>query len=527
MGSLTIYELPAELIIHILNALDYQTLLHTRQACRLFNKLYQNAAGLQYKVELAVANMENGPPSGLGAADRLQRLKQHQEAWATLTPNAQQIVPMLKGSVWELYGGVLSQARGSSTLAFKQLPSVVRGIEDKEWTVSGLGFDIRDYGMDPSQQLLAIIQKPARSNVNNEMIQIHLRSLFTGASHPAAHDPAVLTHTPEGIRHSFTIQISSVFLGILFESRDELYHELVIWNWQTGAIEMWMSGTEIASFQFLSDRHVLVGYVMPLLNVNQLGAPPREPRLVVVDFLVAAPEKVEAKRADFVCSFHFPILAQWAIPLAVSIRSDPAPSWTPHRDLQVPFYTSRDERLFVVTFWAADGGNVRTILLFTLTSSLFAHIETLQPGEKKRRFAWGDWGPMGSRMMMAPTGHSDTWVCYVHGTKFVSPRRWGMQKGIQVYDFNVLPYKRRLAELNTDSDAEVEKYSWISDPSALGDLVLIFQEPVSTGLPYRVQVMYPPADDNGNDYEAVMLSEDTLITLASQNRERTYRLMTF
>lgn len=86
----------------------------------------------QYKIELAAAGMEDGRSSTLTSAERLRVLKAHQEAWDKLAWTSREEVPMHQGGVWELYGGVLAQGDGSRTLAFKQLPSAIRGMEERE-----------------------------------------------------------------------------------------------------------------------------------------------------------------------------------------------------------------------------------------------------------------------------------------------------------------------------------------------------------------------------------------------------------
>lgn len=63
---------------------------------------------------------------------------------------------------------------------------------------------------------------------------IHLRSLSTGATHPATVDPAYVSHRPEGASHSFAIQSCGDYVGVLFTSLDDSRNELVIWNWKTG-----------------------------------------------------------------------------------------------------------------------------------------------------------------------------------------------------------------------------------------------------------------------------------------------------
>ena len=128
------------------------------QVCTLFKRLIDGDIHAQYKIELALAGMEDGPPSALTPSDRLAILRERQNAWKTLTWKARTEYDMRRGGVWELYGGVLAQADGESKLVCAQLPSVIRRIEEKEWTIEDVGVKIRDFGMDPAQDLLIIIE---------------------------------------------------------------------------------------------------------------------------------------------------------------------------------------------------------------------------------------------------------------------------------------------------------------------------------------------------------------------------------
>ncbi|KZT05998.1 uncharacterized protein LAESUDRAFT_680684 [Laetiporus sulphureus 93-53] len=520
-----IFSLPTELIIHILACLDYKSILRCRTVCHLFDDLVKTAALLQYKVDLAVAGMEDGPPSIESPAERLQLLKKHQEAWRSLNFKDDKIIPMLKGEVWELYGGVLAQARSSNTLSFRQLPSIMRGIEEKEWVVEAMGFEIRDFTMDPSQDLLVVIQKPSR---DSESIHVHLRVLATGAFHPAAPHPATLSHSPQGDQYSYEIQVSLDFLGILFVCEDRVHHELVIWNWKTGAHQLWVTGRDIRSFAFLSERHVVLGLAsLPMHEdehedeVETLN----EPELRVIDILHVPAGQVELKDAPFICSFHYPRLLPLVIPLAFSIRSDPAPGWKPRNDLQVPFFTARDNRLLVMTFWVADLEQVHTIVLYALSSNLMSYVNSLEDASRLH-LLWDQWGPDSSRIMKAPGRHSTVWVCYVFGTKFISSDRHNV---LTVYDFNLLPAKRQVAKGYSESEAIIYPANESSRISG-GD---IFRYDVTSRLPYSTQTLKPPLAKGPGDFEAVMLSEDSLIMLTRTSsygqdfRHRNYRILTF
>lgn len=110
-------------------------------------------------MELELSGMEDGPPSGMVAAERLQCLREHQSAWAKLRYSQSHVIQMERGNVWELYGNVLAQGRGPRSLAFYQIPSAIRGIEAKSWVVENLGVDVRDFGMDPAEDLLVFIAR--------------------------------------------------------------------------------------------------------------------------------------------------------------------------------------------------------------------------------------------------------------------------------------------------------------------------------------------------------------------------------
>lgn len=154
------------------------------QVCRLFRAIISEAVIFQYKIELGANGMEDGPSSALSAAHRLEKLKKHQAAWDELKWTEDKTVDMSIGHVWELYGGVLAQSNLNRAIFCRQLPSHLRGIEEKTWTVDISSFDLRDFTMDPSQDLLAIAEKP--------------RSMYVSIYHryckQRLHDAVILEH---------------------------------------------------------------------------------------------------------------------------------------------------------------------------------------------------------------------------------------------------------------------------------------------------------------------------------------------
>jgi hypothetical protein len=70
---------------------------------------------------------------------------------------AEHSIPITQGRCWELAGGILAQADGLSSIIFRQLPSTLRCIESREWRFDDFEFAIMDFAIDPSQDLLVVV----------------------------------------------------------------------------------------------------------------------------------------------------------------------------------------------------------------------------------------------------------------------------------------------------------------------------------------------------------------------------------
>lgn len=258
---------------------------------------------------------------------------------------------------------------------------------------------------------------------------------------------------------------------------------------------------------------------------NPLIDPPpehTEPSLLVVDFLKAPNQPMAVLDVTFECAFHYPVMFPWASALAISVRSDPSPMWTPHSDPRVPFHTAQRDRLFVITLWVAEGANISTLMLFVPSFTILDKLNSLAPGISGRRFEWTEWGPSGTQMRFAPRGHSMVWVCYVFGMSFVAPYRPGLPHAadqptgatrIQVFDFNQLAIKRQLAQggkfMEDEDEDEVTRI--ITEPSTV-TLNRIFTRQIVTSLPYRWRMKEVSETQT---FDSAMLSEDSIVTVSS------------
>ncbi|KAM5545949.1 hypothetical protein V8D89_000075 [Ganoderma adspersum] len=516
--------LPPELIITILLDLGFRDLLRCRQVCTGFKVLIDEDVRAQYKVELAVAGMTDGPPSTLTPAERLSILRARQDAWDNLVWTTRHDVTMHQGGVWELYGNVLAQAQGERTLHFTQIPSTIRGIKGTEWTVPDVGCKIRDFGMDPAQDLLVVIEH--FWDRRELTVRIHLKSLSTGAPHPAGPQGGMVTYQPKPGRYSYAIQTSEGYLGILTSSQGEDASELLVWEWRTGTLHLHLTGPEMSSFAFLSPRYLLLA-IQPALELDEddVIQGPNTPLLAVVDLeSTTSSTPVEFSKISCTCAFHYPALSDTFIVVAMSLRSDPAPYWRPGPGLPVPFAVAPEDRLFVVTLWVMEGNVPLGVLSFVPASTLLNALASLEaePGDGdgvRREFAWAEWGPQGSRLMYLPGMQaSAVWVCYVYGTTYALTVNEAEGKGVYTLDFNQLAI-RRARTRGATGDIAVQPI--VFQPAR------VFTEVVRTALPYRARKL-ASLPEGENRFEAVMVAEDALVLVSSQQSHiRRYCILSF
>ena len=181
--------LPADIYVDILERLDYQGLLKCmqvskywssrfifskfdihQQVCSLFRELINETASLQYIIELAASGQTNGPEAfSTTSASRLEDIRKHQSDWGSSKWSRELRVPLRTDCAWELYGGILAQCDPGGMLTLNQLPSDLRSIEEKVWTLD-LGFYPDDFILDASQDLLVLTERPnwwVQSLINN------------------------------------------------------------------------------------------------------------------------------------------------------------------------------------------------------------------------------------------------------------------------------------------------------------------------------------------------------------------------
>jgi hypothetical protein len=119
--------------------------------------LIDDTTTFQYRIALFASGMEDGPPGNLTTSERLDLLRRYEASWKNIKWDEHNTILSGSGGVWELYGNVWAHNRESDVIDFVQMPSRIRGIPMRQWTLR-FDFAVRDFSMDPSQDLLMTIE---------------------------------------------------------------------------------------------------------------------------------------------------------------------------------------------------------------------------------------------------------------------------------------------------------------------------------------------------------------------------------
>ena len=118
---------------------------------------------IQYRIQLFLCGFHDDftGRSTASVDARRDQLREHWSRWSRLEP-AERTVVNLPGVLGanEFVGGVFSTVVGEqhTSLYFIRLPSVSRGIKQKEWSLINFGMPIDGYTTDPSADVLIVYE---------------------------------------------------------------------------------------------------------------------------------------------------------------------------------------------------------------------------------------------------------------------------------------------------------------------------------------------------------------------------------
>ncbi|KAF8973551.1 hypothetical protein BDZ97DRAFT_1775683 [Flammula alnicola] len=503
--TICIIMLPNELFIQILGNLDYQNLLACMEVCSKFRDLIIGTASLQYIIELAVSGQRDRSQScTTSSADQLQCLENHQSAWKNLKWSRELKIPMADGGLWELFGGVLAQTTPQGELVFHQLPSDLRGIEERSWKLGpDFGMRVRDFAIDPPQDLLVLMESP--NGEAEQEYRLHLRSLSTGKPHPLAKNAVLsLPQVESDIEVSYNIQIFGDLIGVYFFPSSIPENEVGLWDWKTSELLVNIFHEDLHSFSLLSDRWIVLSLV------DEDG----RPLLHAINFREESSERLEIYDAETGQFFVYPPLDEDSWVHSFEIRADPG--FLSGENTTVSFSRDAEYFILVLTISLTVGHVDKNLIHFVPSTHLLSVLEDADDFHD-----WESWIPGDTRMQMTSRLEpSNVWVCYVYGTKFVTAEpALGGKCGLSVrlYDFNDLALRR-----DAQRSDESEAHGFIETSSSIIAAGNPFYQDIITDLPYWSNVLHL---EDAHGHCKVMCSEDNIVIVDVECRE--YRVLVF
>ncbi|KAG8908516.1 blue light receptor [Tulasnella sp. 403] len=473
-----------------------------RQTCKFLRQMIQESALLQYHMALHMAGYIDGPSAAkLSTAERLRRLRMHQEAWKDIKwRQADTFNIDGRSGVYELYGGVYAtgiapdRPRHTRGFEFVEFPSLLRNqSRGHTWKIGDVGFDIKDFGMDPDMDLLILMERvpPRTPTQRNPPCSVHLLSLRdeSGRDHPNA-DVPILRYQPTKWHRSYSywVQVVGDLLAILFRIESETLDifgfqpddpdEMVIWEWKTGRhrATIRFQGVTTSSFSFLSREIILVPCAIsarhPVLRLYRLQ---------------------DSGGAECVAQFGLPPLQRMSLATDMVCRGDPAPwareprnpfnrkatrgsepgedefeiKWPAHGT--APFAPHPQSRLIVLSIrvmvavpaMGAEEGMILETRSFTLffkaqplIDAWMTRAGTGAPDSGPIPVPWKEWGPSQTRLLMEAT--DTACVCYVYGLRYcrlLLDENNDVQ--LRVMDFNDTEFGPYPTEANNQNKANI------------------------------------------------------------------------
>ncbi|KAF8872598.1 hypothetical protein CPB84DRAFT_1854352 [Gymnopilus junonius] len=222
--------LPQEILIHTLSYLDPRSILSCASTCRLLYETCKNSLEIQYLVELAIDGFQK-PITSASHSELIARLRDLRLSWANLDCKRFKKVELSNLCMaYELVAGVFAMADGHK-LNFTWLPSST--MNGRSLTYPSLEFRIIDFAMDPTQDLIVILEdhNSPITVTDTRHVRLHIRSISAANDvHPLASE-GILTFDdsdtigpplpPIGIQH-FTLLTRTSFVLTLTSSSGSL-----------------------------------------------------------------------------------------------------------------------------------------------------------------------------------------------------------------------------------------------------------------------------------------------------------------
>ncbi|KAF8892364.1 hypothetical protein CPB84DRAFT_1783816 [Gymnopilus junonius] len=482
MPIMLLVALPQEIVIHILSNLDYSSLLCCGSTCRLLYEICKDSLELQYIIELAIDGFKK-PITNAPHSELVSRLHNLRRSWAELDcKQFKKIELKNQCRAYELVAGLFAMSDGHG-LSLAWLPSSTMPGRSLEYP--SLGFLVRDFAIDPTQDLIVILEDDHNPVVfaDNRHVRLHIRTISTIEFHPAASHGILEFDIPsdETFGNSISTALIEIAVDIvaMYITKGFLSarSRVLIWNWRNGIL--------------VYDSDVIGDALPPTAH-------------------------------------HFSLLSG-TLQLHTFSPTSPTlslhPSAAPHVLVLTLFYSiaHRDDAPHSATYTLFV--HKRTFLEYVTRFRRQQEVSLVHDGVEGTRtpsvdLDWESWAEQSTRFI--PTLSPRPWLRYVHGARVIF--NYQNQQTFKVLNFNI-PSSTSISSTSTSSTstsstsipAQHFDFEPHEEPTT-GYPTYLFQKDFVTRLPYYSTTRRVEVEAEGGFY-ACMIDEERVIGITMSDTD--------
>ncbi|TCD64836.1 hypothetical protein EIP91_003584 [Steccherinum ochraceum] len=409
--SRSLDQLPSELLEAIFLYLDLLSILRCRRVSTRLDECILFSTRLQYRIELAGSSLRDGCVKS-STSDRLTAVRRRRKAWDTLSFSTRKVVSVISAEWKILCGCHIAWTHSPGHLTVMQIPSAIRNIPEKSWTMTLDGTNPgrrpsseSDLVMDPDQDLIIYFDV----QFDGEQCDLMFRSLSSGEAHPAAARANLqyAIYFSYHLEGSNGVQIYGDYVAIHLQKRLSRYGELVdVYNWKKH-LPIFTAKEEIIASAFLANRYLLLvhdGVGSPItLSVIDM-------RIVEKRTIYGTPHirniEMDLPVCDLkpLCQFQLPEKRGPYVASSIVLQTQTAQA----RTLPVPFRITNDRLLSMHIVYDGPQREEMTFIVpvLTIMNGLLKSSAT-----RRTTFTWDEWGPQGCRLFRSDFGLD----CHVNG----------------------------------------------------------------------------------------------------------------
>ncbi|ESK93925.1 hypothetical protein Moror_12973 [Moniliophthora roreri MCA 2997] len=521
---LQLLDLPLELLIYILSYARFHDLFAIQGTNRFMRHVVTTSTRLQYLIALEIAGMENNPKCSLLMPERLNMLKEREQAWSLFKPAFTQTIPVDQSPIvlYELAGGAFIRSDDRRHIINCVLLPRDDGSQE-DWGSLRMDRSILDFGQSVEENdLVAVITAlPEHCNPQSTVIEVKYYQFSTRQPHPLAGPTMSFTQgtPPSDVRVGIEISGDHVALVVKDARNGHFDHDKVyVLDWKRSVIKMIIKSK--------SRRYTSAIFVSPviLLVTNSY-----EGSLEL--WKIPANPVSESTSPDLI--LHLPTLNTGFFVADLACRGAPNPSVSTPRN-ERPFRSSAEDSILVFHLYvsfinpavitqfvffthrralldllAKSGSLARSSLSPDLLATAFPDESTKAttlPSDEGVR--WARWGRPITRWFHGRSITTD-WITTTCGQRFVliSPQAHTMAQPVIVLDFNQ-HHCKQLRHRETLGGPKEQHRVWLAEEPDNISRLNVFKEEVMGLLPY---VATKSAEVYG--YHGVLMDDERIIGL--------------